>query len=77
VAINEDWLAEMIRVGELPDIRYVGKAEADAEMWVDAGTHVIVQMLDLTAKTRHRVILLGGTLVARRDQWEASLAKAE
>ena len=73
--IDDAWLNDMIAQGQLPERESVNYscAEAErAELGEQRGTCVIVQTLDSTAQTRHRLKMHGGILVATPvDRWEA------
>jgi hypothetical protein len=72
--VNEAWIDGMIRAGHLPsksDVTYGGNDEDQAEMMVQSGTHVIVEMLDPPpAKKRRTVMILDNVLVATREGWD-------
>ena len=79
MSVSEEWITKMISEGRLPSrdqVSYSGAREEKAESRSMMGTHVIVEMLDTDRRTRHRCILLGNILVAKREGWDASLKQA-
>jgi hypothetical protein len=78
--IDDAWLDDMIRNGQLPTrqtVHYSCVEEDRAELGEHTGRHAIVEMLDATMQTRHRLKMHGGILIAAtREKWEASKAKA-
>jgi hypothetical protein len=78
--IDDDWLNAMMRDGQLPgrnEIQYSCVDEDKAERGEHAGRCAIVETLDATTQTRHRLKMHGLILVAApRDKWDASKIKA-
>lgn len=76
--ISEEWLDRIIGESRLPtrqQVTYSANEEAKAEARAMTGSHVIVEMLNVDRKTRHRCILHGNLLLAQREGWDASLKK--